>query len=139
MGPWYVIANMPTFLEVGAHNAIEEYILRDDGAIDVNFTFRKDSFDGPKREYHPRGFVDNKETNATWGMQFIWPFKTDFLIIDLADDYSWTVIGVPSRSYVWIMAREPKLDEGVYKKIARRLGEIHLYDISKLQLVPQKH
>ena len=33
MGPWYVIANIPTFLEKGAHNAVETYSLNDDGTI----------------------------------------------------------------------------------------------------------
>ncbi|MCU0934385.1 MAG: lipocalin family protein, partial [Thiobacillaceae bacterium] len=27
MGDWYVIANIPTFLEKGAHNAVESYRL----------------------------------------------------------------------------------------------------------------
>ena len=46
MGSWYVIANIPTFLEKGAHNAIEKYELDDDGSIKTTFTFRKDGFDG---------------------------------------------------------------------------------------------
>ena len=44
MGEWYVIANIPTFLEKGAHNAVETYTLSDDGTIATNFTFRKDGF-----------------------------------------------------------------------------------------------
>ena len=31
MGDWYVIANIPTFIEKGATNAIESYKLMDDG------------------------------------------------------------------------------------------------------------
>jgi len=33
MGPWYVIASIPTFLEKGAHNAVESYALDPDGSI----------------------------------------------------------------------------------------------------------
>jgi apolipoprotein D and lipocalin family protein len=29
MGPWYVIASIPTVLEKGAHNAVETYTLDD--------------------------------------------------------------------------------------------------------------
>ncbi|MDH3935419.1 MAG: lipocalin family protein, partial [Gammaproteobacteria bacterium] len=32
MGDWYVIANIPTFVETGAHNAIESYALNADGS-----------------------------------------------------------------------------------------------------------
>jgi apolipoprotein D and lipocalin family protein len=51
MGDWYVIANIPTFLERGAHNAIESYSLNPDGTIATVFTFRKDGFDGEKKRY----------------------------------------------------------------------------------------
>ena len=40
MGDWYVIANIPTFLEKGAHNAVETYELNDDGTIDTTFVWR---------------------------------------------------------------------------------------------------
>ena len=40
MGDWYVIANIPTFLEKGAHNAVESYALNDDGTIATTFVFR---------------------------------------------------------------------------------------------------
>ncbi len=30
MGDWYVIANIPTFLEKGAHNAVETYSMNND-------------------------------------------------------------------------------------------------------------
>ena len=33
MGDWYVIANIPTFLERGAHNAVESYRLDEDGTV----------------------------------------------------------------------------------------------------------
>ncbi|MCA9421954.1 MAG: lipocalin family protein, partial [Nitrospira sp.] len=31
MGDWYVIANIPTFIETEAFNAVESYRLNDDG------------------------------------------------------------------------------------------------------------
>ena len=77
MGRWYVIANIPTFLEKGAHNAVETYTLDSDGSIATNFTYRKDSFEGKLKEYNPRGFIRDTESNALWGMRFVWPFKGD--------------------------------------------------------------
>jgi apolipoprotein D and lipocalin family protein len=75
MGDWYVIASIPTFIEKGAHNAIESYRLDSDGTIAVTFTFRDGAFDGKPKKYSPRGFVRDTNTNALWGMQFIWPIK----------------------------------------------------------------
>ena len=48
MGDWYVIANIPTFLEKGAHNAVETYEMNDDGSIATTFVFRDGSFDGER-------------------------------------------------------------------------------------------
>jgi apolipoprotein D and lipocalin family protein len=47
MGDWSVIANIPPWIEKGAHNAIESYRLDADGMIATTFTFRKGAFDGP--------------------------------------------------------------------------------------------
>ena len=52
----------------------------------------------------PRGFVRDTETNARWGMQFVWPIKADYRIVWLADDYSQTVVARQKRDYLWIMA-----------------------------------
>jgi apolipoprotein D and lipocalin family protein len=137
MGDWYVIANIPTFVEKGAHNAVESYRLDEDGTIATTFTFRKDAFDGPEKQYHPRGFVRNTESNAEWGMQFIWPFKGDYRIIYLADDYSTTIIGRNKRDYVWLMARSPEMSADAYRE-AVQLIERAGYDTSALQRVPQR-
>lgn len=137
MGDWYVIANIPTFVEKGAHNAIESYALGDDNRIETTFTFRKDSFDGKQKKYTPVGFVKEGTGNAIWGMQFIWPFKGDYRIVYLDEDYGQTVIGRNKRDYVWIMAREPSIPAADYSAILGML-EKEGYDISKIQKVPQR-
>jgi apolipoprotein D and lipocalin family protein len=137
MGEWYVIANIPTFIEKGAHNAVETYALSKDGTIDTTFTFREGGFDGDLKTYNPRGFIEDTESNAVWGMQFIWPIKADYRIVYLTDDYSQTVIGRNKRDYVWIMARTPSIPEEDYQAIVELLGD-EGYDVSKIQKVPQR-
>ena len=137
MGDWYVIANIPTSLEKGAHNAIESYRLDDDGTIATTFTFRKDSFDGTEKEYHPRGFISDTQSNAEWRMQFIWPIKADYRIVWLNETYSTTVIGRNNRDYVWLMARTPTIDEQLYQELVQFITESG-YDINALLKVPQQ-
>lgn len=136
MGPWYVIANIPTFLEKDAHNAVETYTLNEDGTIATNFTFRKGGFDGKVKEYNPKAFITNTETNALWGMRFVWPIKADYRIIYLDDDYTQTIIGRQSRDFVWIMARTPSIPEEDYDRLVEFIATFG-YDMSKLQRVPQ--
>ena len=137
MGDWYVIANIPTFIEKDAYNAMESYRLDKDGTVATTFTFNKGSMDGPLKRYTPRGYIKDKSSNAVWGMQFIWPFKSEYRIILLSKDYSKTVIGRTKRDYVWVMAREPSLSDAEYTSILNFL-KAQGYDIEKLQKVPHK-
>jgi len=137
MGDWYVIASIPTFIEKDAFNAIESYRLDDDGTVATTFKFNKGSFDGPLKEYHPRGYVRDKNSNAVWGMQFIWPFKAEYRIIFLSEDYSQTVIGRTKRDYVWIMARKKTIPADEYEEILKFLQEQD-YNIKDIIKVPHQ-
>ncbi len=137
MGDWYVIAAIPTFIEKDAYNAVESYRLADDGTIATTFRLRKGGFTGPIKSYHPRGYVRENTGNAVWGMQFIWPFKAEYLIIHLDEDYATTVIGRNKRDYVWIMARTPHLPDAMYQRIVQRLGT-QGYDTGRIRKVPHQ-
>lgn len=137
MGDWYVIANIPTFLEKDAHNAIESYARNSDGTIATTFVFRKGGFDGKRKEYNPKAWVMDTDSNAVWGMQFVWPIKADYRIVHLTEDYSRTVIARNKRDYVWLMARTPTIDEAEYLEISSMIESMG-YDVAKLRKVPQK-
>jgi apolipoprotein D and lipocalin family protein len=137
MGTWYVIANIPTFVEKGATNAIEAYTWNEkENRIDVDFHYRKNSPNGELKSYPQKAWIHDTKSNAEWRVQPWWPLKFAYLIIDLAPDYSYTIIGVPSRNYVWIMAREKKLPDALLESLIKKL-EAMGYDISKIQKVPQ--
>jgi len=137
MGDWYVVASIPTFLEKGAHNAVESYALNPDGTIATTFRFNKDSYDGPIKTYRPTGFVVDRKTNARWGMQFIWPIKADYRIIYLDDDYQLTVIGRAKRDYVWVMSRKPDFSNEEFDRVKDFIQGVG-YDASMLRRVPQR-
>lgn len=137
MGDWYVIAHIPTAIEKNAFNAIESYELEQDGTIATTFTFREGAFDGELKRYSPRGFVRDTQTNAVWGMQFIWPIKAQYLIIELDDAYTRTVIARDKRDYVWIMARTPQIPEEDYLSLVEDIAAVG-YDTGRLRKVPQQ-
>ena len=137
MGDWYVIAHIPTFIEDEAFNGVESYRLDTDGSIATTYVFNNGSFDGPLKTYRPTGFVHNRETNAEWRMQFVWPFKAAYLIAYLDADYETTVIGVPDRDYVWIMARSKTIPEARYQELVKWLTD-NGHDVTKLRRVPQR-
>ena len=137
MGDWYVIANIPTFIERKAHNAVESYELVSDKQVATTFRFNQGSFDGPVKTYRPTGFVSDDPSNAIWGMQFIWPIKADYRVIYLNEDYTQTVIGRNRRDYVWIMARTPSIPEEDYDAIIDLVNDLG-YDAEKIRPVSQR-
>jgi apolipoprotein D and lipocalin family protein len=135
MGPWYVIAAIPTAIETESFNAIESYKLDDDGTIATTFTFNKGSLNGKVKTYNPRGFVVENSGNARWGMQFIWPIKAEYLIAHVDENYSETIIARNARDYVWIMARTPHLGDAAYQALVQKVKDMG-YDVQKLRQVP---
>lgn len=135
MGPWYVIAAIPTAIETDAYNAIESYKLDEDGTIATTFTFNKGSLDGKLKTYNPRGFIVENTGNARWGMQFIWPIKAEFLIAHLDENYTETIIARNARDSVWIMARTPHLSDTAYDALVQKVLDMG-YDTQKLRRVP---
>ena len=77
------------------------------------------------------------QTNADWGMQFIWPIKAEYRIVHLAPDYSQTIIGRSQRDYLWIMARTPQISDSDLQALIAKAGALG-YDTTKIQRVPQQ-
>jgi apolipoprotein D and lipocalin family protein len=136
MGDWYVIASIPTFLESSAHNAVETYQLTPEGNVATTFRFRDGAFDGAEKIYRPTAFVSD-QSNAVWGMQFIWPIKAEFLVIYVDEAYQRTIIGRSKRDYIWLMARTPFVSRQDYVAMIEVAGKAG-YDVSKIRRVPQQ-
>ncbi|HSW14186.1 MAG TPA: lipocalin family protein [Solimonas sp.] len=137
MGDWYVIANIPPWIEKEAVNSVENYRLDEDGNVPTVFTYRKKTFDGPLKTLTNTAYVVNRQTNAEWGVQFIWPIKAEYRIAWLAPDYSQVIVARSKRDYVWLMARTPQIPEAEYRALKQRIADMG-YDESKLRLVPQR-
>lgn len=137
MGDWYVIGNIPTHPERDAFNAVESYTLQPDGKIATRFRYREGAFDGEVKTMHPEGTVVPDTGNAVWGMQFIWPIKAEYVIVDIDPDYQLTIVGRSDRDYAWIMARTPTIPEPRYQAAVARLVALG-YTTDKLRRVPQQ-
>lgn len=132
MGDWYVIASIPTLFEREAYNPIERYDLNADGSIATTFTFNGGATDGETETFRATGFVQNTQTNAQWGMQFVWPIKADYRIVYLDKDYQYTVVARQKRDYVWIMARSPQIPDEKFTELQTLVAAIG-YDTQLLQ------
>jgi apolipoprotein D and lipocalin family protein len=72
----------------------------------------------------------------TW-MRWINRFWGEYNIIELAPDYSYAVIGTSDRKYLWVLARDPKLNPASLTKLlanAQALG----FDVSQVSKTAHK-
>ena len=139
LGTWYEIATIPQRFQKGCTGVTATYSLRPDGKIDVLNQCYKDSLNGKHKQVHGKAWVVDKETNAKLKVQFFWPFSGAYWVIELDSvGYQYAVVGHPNRNYLWILCRTPKMDEGLYGDLLRRLQEVHGYDLSNLKKTPQK-
>lgn len=136
MGTWFVLGYTPLVVDKEAHNGIEHYHLAENGDIETTYQFRKRSFDGELKTMTPVGRVYDAETNAEWRMQFLWPFKAAYVVMDLSDDYGTTIVAHPNRKYAWIMARKPEIPEADYERMLGLL-EKEGFDMAAIQRLPQ--
>ena len=136
MGDWYVIAQIPTYIERKAYDSVESYRLDADGTIRTTFRYRNGSADAPVKTMEPVGRVVPGTNNAVWEMQFVWPIQAEYVIVDLAPDYSRTIVGRSKRDYVWLMSRQPSLPAPELAAAIQKIRELG-YDTTKLRMVPQ--
>lgn len=136
MGDWYVQAHIPVGSEKTAYNGVESYALGEDGRVLTTYAFRKGGFDGEVEVMEPVGFVSDR-SNARWGMRFIWPFRAEYVVAHVDDDYTETIIARTKRDYAWIMTRAPELSNERLAALTARLAELG-YDVSELRRVPQR-
>jgi apolipoprotein D and lipocalin family protein len=135
-GKWYEIASFPQRFQKGCHCTTAEYTLSEKGYVIVKNSCRKNSMTGKLKSIRGKAFVVKGSGNAKLKVQFFWPIRGKYWIIDLAEDYSYAVVSHPNRKYLWILSRTPVMDDVVYGQILSRLKEKGL-DIEKLKKTPQ--
>lgn len=131
-GTWYEIARYPHSFQKGCVDSRADYELRDDGRIGVVNQCRRDTPAREVRRVSGTARVVDNVSNARLQVSFFWPFWGEYWIIDLDSDYRWAVVGHPSRNYLWILSRTPKMEEAVYRELVSRLPA-QGYDPLKLQ------
>ena len=135
-GRWFEIARYPNSFEPGCVGVTADYALREDGRISVLNTCIEGNLNGDVRLIEGVARVVDSSTNAKLAVTFFAPFEGDYWILELGDDYEYAVVGDPSRTFLWILSREPVLDQDLYADILSRLPE-RGYDSERLELVLQ--
>lgn len=137
LGRWYEIARYDHSFERGLVGSTAEYSLRDDGKIKVLNSGHLNTLDGPYKESIGKAKARKNGTPGQLQVSFFGPFYGDYDILELAPDYSYSVVGSSSPKYLWILSRTPQMPTTTKDKILRNLRQ-RGYDTSKLIWVEQR-
>ncbi|CAL5001894.1 unnamed protein product [Urochloa decumbens] len=137
-GRWYEIACFPSrFQPQTGTNTRATYTLNPDGTVKVlNETWtdgRRGHIEGTAWRADP-GSDEAKLKVRFYVPPFlpIIPVTGDYWVLHIDQDYQYALIGQPSRKYLWILCRQPHMDEEVYGALVERAKE-EGYEVSKLR------
>lgn len=137
VGRWYEIAKYPNRFERKCDsNVTATYAIRPDGKISVVNSCT--THEGKLTQSRGWAKVVDRKTCSKLKVTFFWPFFGDYWIIDLDPNYEYAVIGEPSRKYLWILSRTPKMDDALYAELTKRLADKG-YDVSRLERMKQTY
>jgi apolipoprotein D and lipocalin family protein len=113
-----------------------KYSPRADGKITVVNQCRQGTLAGKERHVIGTARVVNAPANSKLKVTFTWPFEGDYWILRLNDDYTTAAVGTPDRHALWILHRQPKMDEKEYDALVESLRE-EGFPVEQLERVPQ--
>lgn len=133
LGTWYEIARLDHSFERGLERVTADYSPREDGGIKVvNRGFDPDSLKW-RESVGKAYFVEDSHTGRL-KVSFFGPFYGAYNIILLDKDYSYSVVCGPDRDYLWILAREPKLEESLLSGLLKKVKALG-FDADRLIFV----
>ena len=120
LGKWYEIARLDHSFERGLSRVTAEYSLRDDGGVRVlNRGYSEKN--GRWKEAEGKAYFVDAHDLGHLKVSFFGPFYGSYIVFELdRENYRHALVSGPKKSFLWILAREPKIDEEVKRKLLAR-------------------
>jgi len=134
-GRWYEIASIPLRFSRYCACTFAEYTPSADGRILV-YNQCRNTKTGGTDSISGKAFPVKGSNNAILKVQFFWPFRGDYYIIDLDSQYTHAMVGSPDRNTLWILSRTPALPESVYAACTEKAAALG-FDITRLRRTAQ--
>ena len=142
MGTWYEIAKFPNwFQKKCVSNTRANYGLRSDGTVQVTNRCKTASGEideavGAARQMGPATSPKLQVRFAPAWLSLIPAVWGDYWVVVLEDNYQWVAVSEPSRQFLWILSRTPRMEPKAYADLLLRLAALGL-DVQKLEVTAQ--
>ncbi len=113
LGKWYEIARLDHSFERGLTKVTADYSLRDDGGVKVlNRGYSTD--ENSWKEVEGKAYFVKGSDQGYLKVSFFGPFYGSYIVFELdQENYQYALVCGPKKSYLWILAREPKINEDI--------------------------
>ena len=136
MGKWHEIARLDHSFERGLTRVTAEYSVREDGGVRVlnrGYLAKESKW----KEAEGKAYFVNQPNQGFLKVSFFGPFYGSYVILELdQQNYSYALVCGPDKSYLWILARNSRLDEEIKKRLIAKAA-VSGFDTSKLIYVQQ--
>lgn len=134
LGTWYEIARLPNRFEKDLQKVTANYRLNSNGSLRVlnkGFNIKTQKWEEAEGTAY---FTGSKQVGAL-KVSFFGPFYGGYNIIELdKESYQYALVAGPKREYLWILAREPKLDTVVIDTLVKK-AKSYGFDVEKLEWI----
>lgn len=133
LGTWYEIARLDHSFERGLSNVTANYTLRADGGVEV----LNRGYNAAKSEWNEaegKAYFIGDPGIGRLKVSFFGPFYGAYNVFELGENYEYSMVAGPDRSYLWILAREPRLPQALLDELLAK-AEAAGYDTSELIFV----
>jgi apolipoprotein D and lipocalin family protein len=137
LGKWYEIARLDHSFERGLTDVTADYSLQDDGGIKVvnrGFSAKENKW----KEAQGKAYFVNRSDQGFLKVSFFGPFYGSYIVFELDQEkYSYALVCGPDRSYLWLLARSPKINEDFKKRLIAKAAALG-FDTGKLIYVQHR-
>lgn len=133
MGRWYEIARLDNRFERRLEHVEAHYRALSDECVEV-LNCGTDARTGRRRVV--RGKARTGRYPGWLRVSFFWFFYTDYIVLELGEDYGWALVGGRSGKFLWVLSREPSLPAATLDRILQRARD-RGYAVERLHFVEQ--
>jgi apolipoprotein D and lipocalin family protein len=134
LGKWYEIARLDHSFERGLTRITAEYSLRADGGIRVlnrGYSAKENSW----KQAEGKAYFVKGSDQGYLKVSFFGPFYGSYIVFELdQENYQYSLVCGPDKSYLWILAREPKLKGDIKDRLIAKAAAAG-FDTSKVIFV----
>ena len=124
LGKWYEIARLDHSFERGLSQVSAEYSLNADGSVKVINRGFSDK-DKKWKEAVGKAYFVKRPDQGFLKVSFFGPFYGSYIILELDHkNYAHALVCGPNRSYLWILARSPKISNEVKNALVAKASDL---------------